>query len=180
MKKVFSNFECFSESPNFNSAWCRGHDTSISGFHPLTLIVAYITMIFFLVSFSYIFMTLVLTRITFPLKFTKLTEGCVMISSSWAKQLKTDKATDWNINLGQPSGLSLLLNIRAKKEYPIPFIKLNLASLLHSVPLTNLGTRNRVANFSVSVSAASRARMHFRTFSEKKKVFKCGELASHF
>ena len=50
----------------------------------------------------------------------------------------------------------------------MPFIKLSLASLLHSVPLTNFGTKNKVANFSVSVSAASRARMHFRTFSESE------------
>jgi len=42
----------------------------------------------------------------------------------------------------------------------------SLASLLHSAPRTNFGTRNNVANFSVSVSAASNARMHFRTFSE--------------
>ena len=47
----------------------------------------------------------------------------------------------------------------------------NRASLLHSVPRTNLGTKNKVANFSVSVSAASNARIHFRTFSEKLNIF---------
>ena len=46
----------------------------------------------------------------------------------------------------------------------------SLASLLHSVPRTNFGTKNNVANFSVSVSAASNARMHFRTFSEKNRI----------
>ncbi len=39
------------------------------------------------------------------------------------------------------------------------------AFLSHSVPWMSFGTRKRVANFSVSVSAASNARMHFRTFS---------------
>ena len=48
------------------------------------------------------------------------TEGWVMISSSCEKQLKTLSATDWNMSFGHPSGLSLLRNIRAKKEYPIP------------------------------------------------------------
>ena len=42
-----------------------------------------------------------------------------------------------------------------------------LAFLSQSVPRTNLGTRKRAANFSVSVSAASKALIHFRTFSEK-------------
>jgi hypothetical protein len=41
-----------------------------------------------------------------------------------------------------------------------------LAFLSHSVPRTNFGTKNKVANFSVSVSAASKARIHFLTFSE--------------
>lgn len=131
------------------------------------------------------------------------TEGCVMISSSLAKQLRTERATDWNMSRGQPSGLSLLLNIRAKNEYPIPcnkrnhksevargfpkkppwscsqciislrsfmrvtFIRCNRACLSQSRPLTNFGTKNKVANFSVSVSAASRARRHFFTGSER-------------
>ena len=42
-----------------------------------------------------------------------------------------------------------------------------LAFLSQSVPRTNLGTRKSAANFSVSVSAASKALIHFRTFSEK-------------
>ena len=45
-----------------------------------------------------------------------------------------------------------------------------LAFLSQSVPRTNLGTRKRAANFSVSVSAASKALIHFRTFSEKNNV----------
>jgi hypothetical protein len=43
-----------------------------------------------------------------------------MISSSPVKQLSTDKATDWNISFGQPSGLSLLRSMRARNEYPMP------------------------------------------------------------
>ena len=50
------------------------------------------------------------------------------------------------------------------------FMRPSLASLLHSAPRTNFGTRNNVANFSVSVSAASNARMHFRTFSVNYEI----------
>ena len=124
------------------------------------------------------------------------TDGCVIISDSFAKQLSTDSATDWNINLGQPSGLSLLRSMRARNWNPIPcnmrnvnislsagkqwfhvwllfsmsyiilyltFIRCNLAFLSQSTPLTNFGTRNNVANFSVSVWAASNALRHFFT-----------------
>ena len=51
------------------------------------------------------------------------------------------------------------------------FIRCNLAFLSQSTPLTNFGTRNRVANFSVSVCAASNARKHFLTGSEIRKLF---------
>ena len=44
-----------------------------------------------------------------------------MISVSFAKQLKTDNATDWNISLGHASGLSLLRSIRARNWNPIPY-----------------------------------------------------------
>ena len=53
-----------------------------------------------------------------------LTDGCVMISVSFAKQLKTDNATDWNISLGHASGLSLLRSIRARNWNPIPYNRL--------------------------------------------------------
>ena len=123
-----------------------------------------------------------------------------MISVSFAKQLKTDSATDWNISLGHASGLSLLRSIRARNWNPIPynclkneywfwrelfwqlllifhglncifidfftFMRCNLAFLSQSTPLTSLGTRNSVANFSVSVWAASSALKHFFTGSK--------------
>ena len=125
-----------------------------------------------------------------------------MISVSFAKQLKTDNATDWNISLGHASGLSLLRSIRARNWNPIPynylkntmnidfggryffslywhfinyiafamdfftFMRCNLAFLSQSTPLTSLGTRNSVANFSVSVWAASNALKHFFTGSK--------------
>ena len=53
------------------------------------------------------------------------TDGWVIISDSFAKQLRTDNATDWNINLGQPSGLSLLRSIRARNWNPIPYKKMH-------------------------------------------------------
>ncbi len=48
----------------------------------------------------------------------KSTEGLVIISSSATKQLSTESATDWYMRGEQPSGVSLLRNIRAaiKKE----------------------------------------------------------------
>ena len=49
----------------------------------------------------------------------------------------------------------------------LTFIRCSLAFLLQSTPFTSFGTRKSVANFSVSVSAASNARKHFRTGSEK-------------
>lgn len=115
------------------------------------------------------------------------TEGWVMISSSPVKQLRTDSATDWNMSFGQSSGLSLLRSIRAKKLYPMPckwhkqsqaflitqtlqegltFMRYNRAVLSQSLPLTSFGTIKSVANFSVSVAAAIKARRHFFTGSE--------------
>ena len=46
------------------------------------------------------------------------------------------------------------------------FMRCNLAFLSQSTPLTSLGTRNSVANFSVSVWAASSALKHFFTGSK--------------
>ena len=53
----------------------------------------------------------------------------------------------------------------------LTFIRCSLAFLLQSTPLTSFGTRNSVANFSVSVSAASNARKHFRTGSKNTPVY---------
>ena len=53
----------------------------------------------------------------------------------------------------------------------LTFIRCSLAFLLQSTPLTSFGTRNSVANFSVSVSAASNARKHFRTGSKNTSVY---------
>ena len=52
----------------------------------------------------------------------------------------------------------------------LTFMRYSRAVLSQSLPLTSFGTRKRVANFSVSVSAASNARRHFLTGSEIKKL----------
>ena len=77
-----------------------------------------------------------------------------------ASELKTNIRFPEKARIFLDLGHQLSLNV-------FTFMRPSLASLLHSAPRTNFGTRNNVANFSVSVSAASNARMHFRTFSAK-------------
>ena len=71
--------------------------------------------------------------------------------------------------------IHLIVRIKTKnlprKEYPIASIKCILAFLSqHSAPFINFGTKNKAANFSVSVSAFSRTLIHFLTGSAKNDL----------